>query len=97
MTRQVHDLEYIRSKEFVEINPADAESLGIKDGEMIEVSSRRGKIEVGAKVTDRSPEGVVFMTFHFKEVPTNVLTIAALDPVAKIPEYKVCAVKIKRV
>ncbi|MEA1995218.1 MAG: formate dehydrogenase subunit alpha [Campylobacterota bacterium] len=97
MTRQVHDLEYIKGKECMEINLADAEELGIKDGEIVEVSSRRGKVEVGAKVTDRSPKGVVFMTFHFKETPTNVLTIAALDPVAKIPEFKVCAVKVNKI
>jgi len=97
MTRKVPDLSYIRSQEFVEINPKDALSLRIKDGDMVEVSSRRGKVKVEAKLTEKSPQGVVFMTFHFAETPTNVLTNPALDPVAKIPELKVCAVKLTKV
>lgn len=97
MTRKVDDLNYIRSQEFVEINPHDGQSMGIEDGELIEISSRRGKIKVKARITDKSPPGVVFMTFHFAETPTNVLTNPALDPVAKIPELKVCAVKLNKV
>lgn len=97
MTRKVPDLSYIRSQEFVEINPKDALSLRIKGGDMVEVSSRRGKVKVEAKLTEKSPQGVVFMTFHFAETPTNVLTNPALDPVAKIPELKVCAVKLTKV
>jgi len=97
MTRKVEDLNCIRNQEFLEINPQDGQALGIKDGEMVEISSRRGKIEVTAKLTDRSPPGVVFMTFHFAEAPSNVLTNPALDPVAKIPELKVCAVKLNKV
>jgi len=97
MTRKVEDLNYIRSQEFVEINPHDGQSMGIEDGELIEISSRRGKLKVKAKITDKSPPGVVFMTFHFAETPTNVLTNPALDPVAKIPELKVCAVKLNKV
>jgi len=71
--------------------------LHVKDGEMVEVTSRRGKIQAKAKVTEKSDDGVVFMSFHFHEAAANLLTNAALDPVAKIPEYKVCAVKVKKI
>ena len=96
MTRRVDDLNEIRDREFVEINPVDAQTLGVRDGETVDVSSRRGAVKVETKVTERSAPGVVFMTFHFKETPTNLLTNPALDPVAKIPELKVCAVKISK-
>jgi len=96
MTRKVDDLNEIRDREYVEINPVDAQTLGVKDGETVEVSSRRGAVKVETKVTEISAPGVVFMTFHFKETPTNLLTNPALDPVAKIPELKVCAVKISK-
>jgi formate dehydrogenase alpha subunit len=97
MTRKVPDLNYLRGEELVEISPEDAHSLGIEDGELVEVSSRRGKVRAKAKVTDKSPVGTIFMTFHFAETPTNVLTNPALDPVAKIPEFKVCAVRVSKV
>jgi len=80
----------------VEINPRDASALGIADGEMVKVISRRGEVVAKAKVTEVSPVGVISMTFHFAESPTNVLTNPALDPVAKIPELKVCAVRVER-
>jgi len=80
----------------VEINPQDAEELKVKDGEFVEVSSRRGKIKAKAQVTEKSGKGVVFMSFHFHEAAANLLTNAALDPVSKIPEYKVCAVKVQK-
>jgi len=60
------------------------------------VVSRRGEVTARAKITEVSPVGVVFMTFHFAESPTNQLTIPALDPVAKIPEFKVCAIRIEK-
>ena len=97
MTRKVHDLSYLRGEELVEMNPDDALTLGIEDGSIVEVSSRRGNVRARAKTTEKSPKGVVFMTFHFAETPTNVLTNPALDPVAKIPEFKVCAVKLNKV
>lgn len=96
MTRKVRGLNILRSEELVEINPQDASALGIADGETIKVVSRRGGVTAKAKVTDDSPAGVVFMTFHFAESPTNQLTNPALDPVAKIPEYKVSAVRIEK-
>ena len=96
MTRKVKGLNIFRGEELVEINPKNALNLGIADGEMVRVVSRRGAVTAKARVTEASPAGVVFMTFHFAESPTNQLTSPALDPVAKIPEYKVCAVRIER-
>jgi anaerobic selenocysteine-containing dehydrogenase len=97
MTRKVSGLNILRGEGLVEVNPEDASSLGIADGDMVKVISRRGEVVARAKVTEASPVGVVFMTFHFAESPVNLLTNPALDPVAKIPEYKVCAVRIERV
>jgi len=96
MTRNVQGMDLLNGQELLEINPADAARLEINNGDLVQVSSRRGKISVKADVTDICPVGVVSMTFHFAETPTNVLTNAALDPVAKIPETKVCAVKIEK-
>jgi predicted molibdopterin-dependent oxidoreductase YjgC len=64
---------------------------------MVQVTSRRGKVTAKAKVTEGSPKGVVFMTIHFAESAVNLLTNPVLDPVAKIPELKVCAVRVERV
>ncbi len=96
MTRKVKGLNVFHGEELVEINPEDASRLGIIDGEPIRVISRRGAVTAKARLTDVSPAGVVFMTFHFAESPTNQLTNPALDPVAKIPEFKVCAVRIEK-
>ncbi len=79
----------------LEINPADAWRYGIENGKMVKVTSRRGSVKVKACVTERSPLGTVFMNFHFKEAAVNLLTNPVLDPIGKIPEYKVCAVKIE--
>jgi predicted molibdopterin-dependent oxidoreductase YjgC len=87
----------MRNEEFIEINPLDAEKLNITGGETVKIISRRGDITAKAKISEASPAGVVFMTFHFSESPTNILTNKALDPVAKIPEYKVTAVKVEKV
>jgi len=97
VTRRSKGLSEIYPDALVEISPHDAEELKIKNGEFVEVSSRRGKIKAKAKVTEKSGRGEVFISFHFKEAAVNLLTNAALDPIAKIPEYKVCAVKVKKV
>lgn len=94
LSRHSPGLAEIRPEAEVELNPQDAEKLHCSDGDLVELASRRGEILVKVKVTDKSPQGVVFMTFHFKEAPANRLTVDALDPVAKIPEFKVCSVKI---
>ena len=95
MTRKVSGLNEIRKEELVEVNPIDARRFAIDDGGVVRISSRRGSVTAKAKVTERSPPGTVFMTFHFSETPTNRLTIAALDPDSKIAEAKVCAVKVE--
>ena len=94
MTRRVPGLEQLRSEELVEIHPRDAAALRIATGDEVRVTSRRGEVVARALVTEVSPPGTVSMTFHFHEAPTNVLTNAAWDPVAKIPETKVCAVRV---
>ena len=80
---------------YVEISPEDAAQLRIKDRDWVHVATRRGEVRAMARVTDVAKKGVLFMTFHFEEEPANLLTINALDPVAKIPEYKVCAARIR--
>jgi predicted molibdopterin-dependent oxidoreductase YjgC len=76
------------------MNPVTAGHLNIQNGEMVVVSSRRGEITSKAVITGKIKENVVFMPFHFAEGAANMLTNPALDPVSKIPEYKVCAVNI---
>jgi formate dehydrogenase major subunit/formate dehydrogenase alpha subunit len=95
MTRRSHGLMEVYGKALVEINPFDAANLGINGNNQMRVTSRRGSIVAEAWVTDRVPVGMVYANFHFPESSANELTIAALDPIAKIPEYKVCAVKIE--
>lgn len=97
MTRRAKGLNTIYSEEFLEINPADARKLGIQEGDMVKVSSRRGEILLKADVTDRVPPGMVFTSFHFSEAAVNFLTNTAKDPVCKIPELKVAAVKVEKV
>ena len=94
MSRHSEGLAKITPEAEVEINPADAKKLATSEGDMVELVSRRGKIVTKVKVTDKSPEGVAFMTFHFKESPVNRLTLDVLDPVAKIAALKVCSIQI---
>ncbi len=96
MTGRVNGLDEISNESYVEIHPNRAEELGIKDGDKVLVSSRRGTVETFAKVTDKILEEVVFMTFHFAQGNCNVLTNTALDPECEISELKVCAVNVKK-
>ena len=95
-TRRSRGLNVLYPKPLVEINPRDARALGIRDGDRVRVASRRGEVFARAQVAAITEPGVVFMAFHFAEAAANKLTNAALDPTAKIPEYKVCAVKVER-
>ena len=97
LSRRSEGLEEISPPAPFEINPEDAAREGICEGEQVELSTRRGSVRARAIVTARSPKGTVFMSFHFREAAANVLTNDALDPIAKIPEYKVCAVKLAKV
>ncbi|NHI94237.1 MAG: formate dehydrogenase subunit alpha [Candidatus Lokiarchaeota archaeon] len=97
MSRRSPTLNARAPEGYVEMNIADAKELGISDGEKVKVSSRRGEIEIKAKITHRVKKGLIFIPFHFKEAPANMLTINAVDPAAKIPEFKVCAAKIQKI
>jgi formate dehydrogenase major subunit/formate dehydrogenase alpha subunit len=79
---------------FVEISPKDAALYDLTDGAEVEIASRRGKITAKIQVSPKAVNGTVFIPFHFAQAAANRLTNAALDPVSKIPEYKVCAVKL---
>ncbi len=96
MTRRSQMLEREAPEALVEIHPEDARTLGIRKGDLLKVSSRRGSIEIKAEITPRVPRKTLYAPFHFREAPVNVLTNPALDPVAKCPEYKICAVKLER-
>jgi len=87
-------LNEVYPEALMEINPADATRLGIPDGGPARVTSRRGSLVLRAHVTPKANPGVVFIPFHFAEAAANLLTIDALDPQAKIPEYKACAVRV---
>ncbi len=97
MTRRSRGLNSRTPDAFVEINTEDAKKLGITKGDRVEITSRRGTIEVVADVSGKVDKGVVFIPFHYSEAAVNRLTIAAIDPVANIPQYKVCAVKMRKV
>ncbi len=97
LTRRARGLLAVYKEPLIEVNPEDAQQLRLNGNRRVRVTSRRGSIEAEAWVTDRVPPGMVFANFHFPEAGANELTIAALDPVAKIPEYKVCAVKVEAV
>ncbi len=79
----------------LEMHPDDAQGLGLATGDWVRVSSRRGEIQLRVLVTGRSPQGVVFLPFHFIEAAANLLTLDRVDPRAKIPDYKMSAVKVE--
>jgi formate dehydrogenase major subunit/formate dehydrogenase alpha subunit len=97
MTRRAEGLMAVYGQPLIEVNPDDAIKLGLNGNRRVRVTSRRGSIEAEAWITDRVPPGMVYANFHFPEANANELTQAALDPVAKIPEYKISAVKVERV
>ena len=95
MSRRSRGIGNIVHEELVEVSPADAEKIGISNKSWVNVSSRRGTVKVRAKVTERSQPGNVFMTFHFQDALSNMLTSEHRDPITGTPEYKSCAVKIE--
>jgi formate dehydrogenase alpha subunit len=98
MTRRVKPIDTVSPEPFIEINPEDARTLDINGGASVKVSSRRGSIVLKATVTKKLQKGLVFIPFHFREAAANVLTSStALDPIAKIPSFKVSAVRIEKV
>ena len=90
-------LNAVYPEALIEVSPKDAQAAGVKDGDLITLASRRGEIVAKAQVTPRVGAGLVFATFHFPDSAVNFLTNPALDPQAKIPEFKVCAVKLGKV
>jgi predicted molibdopterin-dependent oxidoreductase YjgC len=95
MSRRAKGLMEVYGEALIEMNPDDAEKLGLNGKNIVRVTSRRGSIEAQAWVTDRVPPGMVYANFHFPNASANELTHATLDPVAKIPEYKITAVKVE--
>jgi len=96
MTRNSPSLEREINECFLEIHPEDAAELKVKDGDWIVIASRRGSVSTRVKLTEVSKRKTVFMPFHFIESRANILTNPTFDPIAKIPEFKVCAVKIQK-
>jgi len=96
MTRVSPNLHTEQKTGYVEINPEDAKTLNVNDGETVRLATRRGETKIPARVSNKVVPGVLFVPFHFAESPANILTNSAFDPIAKIPEYKVCAVKIEK-
>ena len=96
MSRRAGVLDRLVPGGHVELHPTDAAKSGVADGDKVAVSTRRGRIETTALVVDRVAPGSIFIPFHFAEAAANVLTNDALDPVCKIPEYKVCAARLEK-
>lgn len=96
MTRKVDAINMVSPGAYIEIHPDDADKLNVRDGDIVKVTSRRGSLDVKVMVSGRPLKGLVFIPFHYREAAANLLTNTALDPVAKIPELKVCAVKIEQ-
>lgn len=96
MTRKGRALNRVCPEALAEINVKDAESLNVKNGDYVKIVSRRGSIKVKALVSEITDRGVAFVPFHFYEAAVNKLTNSVLDPVSKIPELKICAVKIEK-
>jgi formate dehydrogenase major subunit len=97
MTMKTEGLNERAPGTYLEISPQDAAKLDLIDGQKVKVASRRGEIEADLKVSDKAVNGTVFLPFHFADAAANRLTNAALDPVSKIPELKVCAVKVSKI
>lgn len=97
MTRRTIVLQRDEPVCYVELHPADAKKLGIRNKSCVKVKSRRAEIVVTARVTERVPEGIVFIPFHYAESPANMLTNPAVDPKVGIPEFKACAVTMEAV
>jgi formate dehydrogenase major subunit len=97
MTAADESMKKLYDLDPVEMNPSDAEKLDLVDGEQVRVISRRGEIRAPVKITERSPESLVFMAFHSPETKTNLITSSACDPVTKTPEFKYCAVRVEKI
>ncbi len=95
MTRSDRGLDEIHPEALVQVSPADAESRGIERGGRIRVSTRRGAVTCQAWIAKRVSPGTAYMSGHFAEAATNLLTIDALDSISRSPEYKICACRVE--
>ena len=95
MTRRASVLDALEPEAVASLSPADMSRMGIAPGAMIRVSTRRGELELRARVDEAVPDGLVFIPFCYAEAPANVLTNQALDPYGKIPEFKFCAARVE--
>jgi predicted molibdopterin-dependent oxidoreductase YjgC len=96
MTRRSKPLNWREPRGFAEIHPADAAEIALEDGHAVILRSRRGEVRTKARISENVPQGTVFLAFHWREAPANILTQDhTLDPIAKIPEYKVSAIQIE--
>ena len=96
MTRASAHLDAEQKTGYVEIHPEDAKGLAVQDGDAVNLSTRRGEIQIPARISELVKPGILFVPFHFAESPANMLTNPAFDPIAKIPEFKVCAAKVEK-
>ncbi|MEI8172051.1 MAG: formate dehydrogenase subunit alpha [Deltaproteobacteria bacterium] len=96
MTRRSPFLNRELEEPYAEIHPEDAQRAGIREGDRIRITSRRGSIVTAARISERVAKGSIFAPFHFTEARANILTNPVLDPISKIPEFKVCAVKVEK-
>jgi predicted molibdopterin-dependent oxidoreductase YjgC len=96
MTMKTEGLNELAPECYVEMSPLDARAYALSDGDLLRIASRRGEIEAKTRISDKAVNGTVFIPFHYAQAAANKLTNSALDPTAKIPEYKVCAVRIER-
>jgi len=96
MTRRAKGLDSREPVPTIELSPSDAKALGVREGDQVRVTSRRNSMLIGARISERVRHRQVFVPFHFREAAANLLTNPALDPYAKIPEFKVCAVRIEK-
>ncbi|MBA3013515.1 MAG: molybdopterin-dependent oxidoreductase [Proteobacteria bacterium] len=95
MTGKTPEIDTIAPECLAEVNPTDAERMGIRQGSRIRISSRRGSVEMRTTITERSQEGTIFTTYNYAETPVNFLTLDALDRLSRTPEYKLCAIKVE--
>jgi predicted molibdopterin-dependent oxidoreductase YjgC len=97
MTRRSTGLDAREPTPIVEVHPLDAAALGVSDGDLVRITSRRNDLVTGVRVSNRVARGQVFVPFHFREAAANLLTNPTLDPYAKMAQLKVCAVRVERV
>jgi predicted molibdopterin-dependent oxidoreductase YjgC len=97
MSRRSRVLETLEPHGHIDMNQKDAEAVGVHADEFLQVSSPRGEITVRVRIDNTVPQGTAFMAFHWREAPANLLTSEAVDPTARIPEYKVSSIRIEKV